>query len=73
LHEPEKRRAKHAALFLLARDFRRVFVHLHEPWMNGGKLRHEDEPQMNGEMNRECQLAPIKWAFLAIVLFSASL
>jgi hypothetical protein len=64
---------KCAALFLFWSEVRPRFVHLDEPWMNGGKLRHEDEPQMNGAMNRECQIAPIKRAFLAIVLFSVSL
>jgi hypothetical protein len=33
--------------------------------MNDVKLRHIDEPQMNGAMNEECHLAPIKRAFYA--------
>jgi hypothetical protein len=40
--------------------------------MNGVKLRHVDEPQMNGLMNAEFHLAPIEWAFPASSIFSVS-
>jgi len=40
--------------------------------MNDRKLRHEDEPQMNGKMNSECHLAPINRAFSALRGFSVT-
>ena len=47
-------------------------VHLDEPQMNGMKLRHEDERPTNSSVDGECHLAPIKWAFPALRIFSVT-